>query len=193
MSFNLLPEEEAKKRKQSLEIDVSRGEGGSSQRIEAWDYLLMNNRRFEGPATVEQKYEISTLSAAMLWGVGSESVVGLDWFAGLSRTKLDIELTSGGISGGDHFKNIRPFTGVQLNVRPLSYLSIYGRGSASFIKFDDEFSFSSMEVGTKVNLMSNLSLFGGWRWWRFEEDDINNASDIKLKLSGPMAGLLLKF
>lgn len=48
------------------------------------------------------------------------------------------------------------------------------------------------ESGARLHMTSNLSFFGGWREWEYDEN-VRNESDLDLELSGPTFGVLLRF
>ena len=51
---------------------------------------------------------------------------------------------------------------------------------------------NTSEVGADVHLTPTFSVFGGWRWWDYEEI-VEGESDLDVDLSGPSFGLLFRF
>ena len=190
LSYNSSPPQE-KIHSFGFEVNASQGSGESSQRLGSWDDIRLGNTDFNGPTIVNSKFEISTLSAAVKWGIWIREKVGFEWMGGVGLTAVDLELTSAGLYEHENFLTLSPFTGTQITLRPLSYLSIYGRGGLSY--WGPTESLFSRELGVNLSLTPSFSVFGGWRKQEYTDEMSSPKSDISLMMAGPMAGLLLTF
>lgn len=188
LSQSFMPLEE-KVKSFGFEVSASHGAGKSSQQIAAADYIRLDRTDFFGPDSVDHKFDISTLSAAIKWGFWIKEIVGIEWLGGVGLTNMNLEIASAGQTVDEDFHHRSLFAGLQVSVKPLSYLGLYGRSSAAFY---NNFDLSSVELGVSLSPVSNFSIFGGWRWWEYTYDRGYDSS-IRLEISGPMAGLLISF
>jgi hypothetical protein len=101
-----------------------------------------------------------------------------------SGTLLDLVT---GSSGGDPGKAV---TVRSAGVKPT--ISIDGAISAVEGRDHQDVPIQDTEVGVELNLTRNLSLFTGYRWWRYEEG-FSSESDWELDIRGPTARASLKF
>ena len=80
--------------------------------------------------------------------------------------------------------------GGRATVRPIALFDLYAQYAATISggweTFDDT------EIGVELNLLRNLSVYGGYRWWSYQES-FSPDSDWDIDIRGPTAGASLKF
>lgn len=144
-----------------------------------------------GPAVVEIDVENLRGHIAAASGVRFFDAVSLEAIIGVGVDSTDVRIRGAGLSGGDHDTKASFLSGGRVTVRPIALLDLYAQGTWSLISEDKWI--SDAEVGMDLNLTRNVSIFSGYRWWRFYEDAKASGSDVRLKVSGPTVGMSLKF
>jgi len=180
----------------SIEGEFSYGSGDSSQIIAAGEHLDFRGVQFTGPAKIDSDYDLAVGEVGARGGMWIERMVGIEGIAGVAVESFDLEIESGGIRDSKRFLFVGPLVGAQLSVRPIPGITFYGRatGLPGLGGGDYVSSLKVGELGLEVMPVPWVGIFGGWRWvgLNLEHDDATRA-DIRMEVSGPVAGIHLAF
>ena len=110
---------------------------------------------------------------------------------GVGVDSTDLRLRGEGVTAS-HDELLAGFLlGGRATVRPIALFDLYAQYTANFT--DEAWKYiQDAQVGVELNLQRNISVFGGYRWWRYEES-LSNESNWELRIRGPTAGVSVKF
>ncbi len=144
-----------------------------------------------GPALVELDVENLRGHVAVASGVRFLDAISLEAIIGVGLDSTEVRIRSAGLEGNDQDTTAGFLSGGRVMVRPIALFDLYAQGTLTLIS-EDKWS-SEAEVGVDLNLTRNVSIFSGYRWWNFYEDDKASGSDVHIKVRGPTVGMSLKF
>jgi opacity protein-like surface antigen len=144
-----------------------------------------------GPARVKLNAQNLRGSLAARGGVRFYDVLSLEAIMGLGVDSTEVRMRGDGVTAS-HDQLLAGFLlGGRATVRPIALFDVYAQYTVNIT--DEAWKYiQDAQVGVELNLQRNVSVFGGYRWWRYEES-LSNESNWELRLRGPTAGLCLKF
>jgi len=186
----------------ALEFDFTGGQGDSTQNLDFMEVIDFDDTEFYGPGPVKSEFTLffGTVAARLRWPVSR--TISFDGLFGLGFDRLDLELSDGVKSARDTTVTIGPYVGARMNWQPFAVIGAYGQafGYAGVVGAADSYSSSGImaaslssgaELALTITPQQNVTLFGGWRVWSYNEK--RTGSDVELTMSGPIAGLRLDF
>lgn len=166
--------------------------GNDQPTVEAGQEVkLPNGPTTNGPAKVDLKADAIYGHVAGRGGIRFLDMLSLEGLAGLGINHTEIRLKDfGGFDSRDG--GIRPgvILGARATVRPIPVFDLYGQFTFNVLGI--ETAARDAQVGVDLNLTRNVAVFGGYHWYRFTGDH-NSASNVRINLNGPVAGVALKF
>ncbi len=181
----------------SIDFDYRAGVAGSDARsMDDEEYLDYDGQRFLGPEQLDYDYTLHVGSVSARGGARFLDVVGLYMLGGLSTSALQLEVDAPGERAGDTGVSLGAHWGWRAVLTPHPVLDLYGQWQlhllAGLSSNRESVFMNTSEVGANVHLTQTFSVFGGWRWWDYEEV-VDGESDLDVDLSGPTFGLLFRF
>src|SRR5262245_22253236 len=176
------------------EVDLDFARGSSRQTSEAGG-IDFADKFFPGSTSYDADYFVFRGAGIVRGGFWVKDTFGLEGYVGFSGWKLDLKIDSGAMSASNSSCSFGYVFGAQLSLRPIHEITIYGRacyGGAVLLQQDGVGGMTLLEVGASIKLVAHISVFGGYRGWEIGEAR-SGASDIDLKLSGPLVGIELGF
>jgi hypothetical protein len=177
----------------ALELDLSQGNAETDQQIDAGDEIRLGNATIVGPARVKADSDLFAGSLAFRGGARVAPDVVLEGLAGLAWYRLDLEVSSGGISDSERFDSIGPLLGAQVTYEPLDRIALHARGTVVGGVGPDAAEATNGEAGVAFRFTRGARIFGGWRWRNLKIEGKGSDSDVRLELSGPTVGLEVRF
>ena len=174
------------------ELELAYGGGSSSQTLGAGQFIGYGGKSISGPGVVDADYDVFHTGLAGRGGWWPSDKFGVEALLGISAVNLDLDVKSGGLSGGDSEFTIGPMIGFQLAFRPVSQLELYSRFGVSRANPNDNdpLVHKKFELGVAILAYEGISVFLGWRSWDLDYRISDSTEpDIKLDLSGPMFGI----
>ncbi len=175
----------------SIEGEVAAVDGRDHRQLAAGDQVEMGGVVIPGPARISVKAENLRGYVAARGGVRIFDVLSVEGITGIAVDKTEVRLRGGGVGTKDHEVDTGLLVGLRTTLRPIALFDVYYQLTFNIHSFT-EHPIEDAQVGLELNLTRNVSVFGGYRWWSYEEHH-SAASDIDLRLRGPTAGLSLKF
>jgi len=173
------------------ELDLDYGEGESSHEMVPGELILFDGATFNGPGRLHSAFEMFHAMAGVRAGLWLKETVGLEAIGGLSLLRLDLEIKSAALSE-ERETTLLGFTlGLQLNLRPIEELTLYGRAMA-MDGFESDFDqlLETVEAGASLALAKGTFVFAGFRYWNYDEDYFEDEeADLDFKLTGPVFGI----
>ena len=85
--------------------------------------------------------------------------------------------------------------GGQFDYRFNKTFSWYVRGTYTWLPFNGDAASTQAETGIGVTVTKDLDVLFGWRYWRYQEEDLIGlpAQDVELETNGFVLGLLYRF
>lgn len=180
-----------------IEVDLGYGAGSADQMLGATEFVVLNGARLNGPGPVATDYDLLagsvSLAASRRWLGDAGNLTGL---AGLGFQRLNIDIASGPGTASDDILSGGFFLGGQVTVQPLDRLSLSARASATIGVDSGNTMLGAAELTAEWMPIDRVGVFSGWRWWTYRRgnsEDAGDDSNLDLGLSGPVAGLSLKF
>jgi hypothetical protein len=144
-----------------------------------------------GPARVKLNAQNLRGTLAARGGIRFYDVLSLEAITGLGVDSTEVRLRAeGGADGSDGQLRAGFLVGGRASVRPIALFDLYAQYTANLM--ESETIAQDTEVGVELNLLRNLALFAGYRWWRYEET-FSNESNWRIKIRGPTAGAAVRF
>jgi hypothetical protein len=109
---------------------------------------------------------------------------------GLALDSTEVRLRNADVEATGEQLTAGFLLGDRASVRPIALFDLYAQYTAATA--DDWRAFDETEIGVELNLVRNVSLYGGYRWWSYEES-FSPDSDWDIEIRGPTAGASLKF
>lgn len=182
----------------SLDLDyVAAVDARDAANLSASQFVDYDGREFPGPQRLRYDLTLHLGSASARAGIRIIDMFALEALAGVSLSALDLEIRGSGISERDVGVGIGPKGGVRFTFTPHPVIDVYGQWELHLLEVigsdgRNEVFLRGWEAGARLHMTSNLSLFGGWREWEYDES-VRNESDIDLELNGPTFGVLVRF
>jgi hypothetical protein len=173
----------------AVEGAVAAVEGRDHQQVPAGGQVELDVVIF-GPARVKLNAENVRGHLAARGGIRIFDVLSLEAITGLGVDSTELRLRGGGVETSDEEVLPGLLLGGRATIRPIPLFDLYAQYLANIV--DTWTAIEDTEVGVELNLTRNVSVFGGYRWWRYEES-FSSESDWKLDIRGPTAGASLKF
>jgi hypothetical protein len=177
--------------KPTISIDgaISAVEGRDHQQVPAGEQVELDVE-IPGPERVKLNAENLRGHLAARGGVRFYDVLSFEGITGLGVDSTEVRLRGGGVDTTDEDLRAGLLLGVRATVRPIPLFDLYAQYLANLT--ETWIPIQDTEVGVELNLTRNLSLFTGYRWWKYEEG-FSSESDWELDIRGPTAGASLKF
>jgi hypothetical protein len=177
----------------ALDLDYRVGlAGNDDRRLLAPHEIDYDGIRFPGPQRMHYDFDLQLGSASARGGIRFFDVFALEWLAGLSSSALHLVARAPGLRAGDTSVGLGGNAGARGTLTPHPVFDLYGEWRLHLLdglqKSHELIAMTTAEVGTNVHLTRNVSLFGGWRWWTYDET-VSHDSDVHTKLTGPTFGL----
>lgn len=181
----------------SLDFEYSAGIGGDDDDfLSPPDFVDYDGTRFSAPQRLQYSYDLHMASIGARAGPRFLDVFSVELLTGLSTSVLDLVIRAPGERAGDTGVAIGAHIGARGTITPHPTIDFYGQWALHLLGSTQSernlVSVRAAEVGSNLHLTSNVSLFGGWRWLKYEED-IDHGSDMDVDLAGPTFGLLFRF
>jgi hypothetical protein len=198
------PPTEARDRKRarptlSVDLEYAVGLGGNdAQAIRGVDdYIDYDGTLFVGPQTLQQRWDLHLGTVGVRTGGRFFDVLSLEGLAGLSTTAMQLEIRGPTARSSDTGVSIGAHLGARATISPHPVFDLFGEGRFHLLGglqgSRRTVALATAMVGGDLHMTSNLSVFGGWRWWSYYED-VHHASDLDdIVLTGPTFGMLLRF
>jgi len=181
-----------------VDLEYSVGIGGDDDEfLSAPEFVDYAGTRFSAPQRLKYDYDLHLGSISARGGPRFFDVLAVEVLVGASSSVLDLGVRGSGERSTDTGAAIGINVGTRGTITPHPVIDFYGQwalhilGSPGKSRRNTVF-IRAAEVGANLHLTSYVSLFGGWRWLKYEED-IDRASDLDVDLSGPSFGLLFRF
>lgn len=144
-----------------------------------------------GPAEIDLDTEAFYGHVAGRGGIRIIDMFSIEGLVGVGLNRTELRLKEFGVSSSED-GGIRPgfLIGARTTFRPIPLFDLYAQ--ATLLAMDTDVSARDLQVGVDLNLTSNVAVFAGHHWYRFMEDH-NSASNVRINLNGPVAGVALKF
>jgi len=200
-SFKRGPAEYSMSWDASIDAEVSRGEGETTDRVDSGDEIRIGDLRIDGPADLEIDHSIALASVAFAATLRSQRGLLLRGFAGVGYSRLDLDIDTGAQKQSEEISAVGPMIGGRIGWYAGPTLGVYAQASQR-IGFPSEFQsviIDQLELGFEIFPTTGLALFAAWRGLSYEGDGggdhwhHGHDSDLDLDLSGPVAGLSLSF
>jgi hypothetical protein len=177
----------------SIDGEIAAVEGKDHQNVPAGKQVELDEV-IEGPARVKMNAENLRGSLAARGGLRLFDVLSLEAITGVGvdSTRMRMRGVDLGITDSDEDLIAGFLLGGRATLRPIALFDIYAQYTWNITPSNDWKYIDDATVGVELNLVRYVALFGGYRWWRYEES-LNNQSDWEIKIRGPTAGVALKF
>lgn len=179
--------------KPTISIDgaIAAVEGRDHQGVATGRQIQIGNEVVEGPARVKLTAKNLRGSLAARGGVRFYDVLSLEGITGLALDSTRVRARNAEAQATDEQFTPGFLLGGRATVRPIALFDLYAQYTVSFT--DEWKVIDDTEVGVEVNLVRNFSVYAGYRWWSYEEEDFDFESDWDIDIRGPTAGASLKF
>jgi opacity protein-like surface antigen len=177
----------------SVEGEMTGFDARDEMQVDVGDEVALG-ATIAGPARVQIDADNLHGHVAGRTGFRVADLFSVEGILGLGIDHTEIQIRSGGVDEGAG--NIRPgfLFGGRVTLRPIPLFDLYAQSTLNVIKVDDDDAYSQEhQVGVDLNLTRNVAVFGGYRWWKYDEDAMSSGSDVDLEIEGPTAGVALKF
>lgn len=177
----------------SIDGEMTGFDARDEMQVDAGDEVALGVA-IPGPARVQIDADNLHGHVAGRTGFRVADQVSLEGIIGLGIDHTEIRIRSGGVDAGAG--NIRPgfLFGGRVTFRPIPLFDLYAQSTLNLIKVDDDGTYTQEhQVGVDLNLTRNVAIFSGYRWWRYDEDEMSSGSDVDVEVHGPTAGVALKF
>ncbi|HVN36707.1 MAG TPA: hypothetical protein VMW19_00870 [Myxococcota bacterium] len=174
----------------SIDGEIASVEGRDHEQVPAGQQVELDEV-IVGPARVKLNAQNLRGSLAARGGLRFYDVLSLEAIMGLGVDSTELRLRGEGVTAS-HEQLLAGFLlGGRATVRPIALFDLYAQYT---VNITDEAwkTIQDTQVGVELNVQRNVSVFGGYRWWRYEET-FSNESNWELRIRGPTAGLSLKF
>ncbi|HXK26009.1 MAG TPA: hypothetical protein VMS55_25300 [Myxococcota bacterium] len=174
----------------SIDGEIASVEGRDHEQVPAGQQVKLDEVIL-GPARVKLDAENIRGSLAARGGIRFYDVLSLEAMMGLGVDSTDLRLRGEDVTAS-HDELLAGFLlGGRATVRPIALFDLYAQYTVNFTN-EAWKTIEDAQIGVELNLQRNVSVFGGYRWWRYEES-LSNESNWELRIRGPTAGLSLKF
>lgn len=172
--------------------EIAHATGHDQQFVASGDDVRLGGLTVVGPTTVHLKAKSMYGHVAGRGGIRIIDMFSLEAIAGLGVDHTEMELERpGGADGTDG--EIKPgfLFGGRATIRPIPLFDLFLQYTIDMMgAFDSQA--RDLQGGVDLNLTRNVSVFAGYHSYRFYEDH-SSASNVRIHLEGPMAGVSLKF
>ena len=178
----------------SIDGEIAAVEGKDHQNVPTGQRVELGDAEILGPARVKMNAENLRGSLAARGGIRLFDVLSLEAITGLGVDSTTVRLRGVdlGITASDEDLIAGFLLGGRATLRPIALFDIYAQYTWNITPSNDWKYIDDATVGVELNLVRYVAVFGGYRWWRYEES-LNNQSDWEIKIRGPTAGVSLKF
>jgi hypothetical protein len=180
----------------SIDGEVAAVNGQDHQNLGADEELEIGNVEIPGPARVRSNSENLRGHVAARGGIRFYDVLSLEAILGLGVDSTEVQVRDGaaGIGATDEALRAGLLIGGRATVRPIALFDVYAQYTANFAGeallgalIEDS------QLGLELNLMRNLAIYSGYRWWSYEDNSCCSSSEWDLDLRGPTVGASIKF
>jgi opacity protein-like surface antigen len=179
--------------KPTISIDgaIAAVEGRDHQGVGTGHQINIGNQVLEGPTRVKLTARNLRGSLAARGGVRFYDVLSLEGITGLALDSTRVRARNAEAQATDEQFTPGLLLGARATVRPIALFDLYAQYTVSFT--DEWKAIDDTEVGVELNVLRNLSVYGGYRWWSYSDEDFSFGSDWDIDIRGPTAGASLKF
>jgi opacity protein-like surface antigen len=144
-----------------------------------------------GPARIKLETKNIRGHIAARGGVRLYDILTLEAIAGFAFERTELKIRGGGLQGRDTDSHPGFVFGGRLAVRPIALFDLYSQYTVDVISAD--VTSTDLQAGIELNFSRNIAVFTGYRLWQYKEESMDSGSDVDIDVSGPMAGLSLRF
>lgn len=197
-SVNLTQSKEAPSQPQNghaIEFEVFRARGSDSQFLAAGQSpVMLEGKTFTGPQQLRNDFDFWFGDVSWRWRkFFRDGSLGLETFAGLGYSGLDLAVSSPGQQASQHFSTLGPQGGVGLVWRMQPGTTLQAR-IAGFVSAKDGVNRAARaEVFLLKALGENVTARAGYSGWEAKGQALPGISDFRLRFSGPALGLQFDF
>jgi hypothetical protein len=184
----------------AVELDLHHASGTDSQSLGASEVIDFGGSRINGPAQIEEDYDLLAASLAIRAGLDDPAEgARIAFLLGLSVQDFDLQVNAGTVSAEDQRRSIGPIFGLDGALRVYSWVDLYARATQAIGFTDATSTLGLVELGLSIRPYPHVALAGGFRWERYTQprllSQLTGLDDtrIDLKLHGPIVGLHIDF
>jgi hypothetical protein len=180
----------------SIDGEVAAVNGRDHQNVGLGDEIVVGNVDFPGPTRVKANSENLRGQVAGRGGIRFYDVFSLEAILGLGVDDTEVQVRDGasGVDATSEKLRAGLLLGGRATVRPIALFDVYAQYTANFAGealvgalIEDS------QLGVEVNLMRNLAIYSGYRWWSYQESYSGSQSDWDIDVRGPTVGASIKF
>lgn len=175
----------------SIDGAIASVEGRDHQGVAVGREIEIGNAEVLGPTRVKLTAKNLRGSLAARGGVRFFDVLSLEGITGLALDSTRVRARNAEAQATDTQFTPGLLLGGRATIRPIALFDLYAQYTASFT--DEWKVIDDTEVGLELNVLRNFSVYGGYRWWSYYDENFNFESDWDIDIRGPTAGASLKF
>lgn len=180
----------------SLDADYRASLGGTDdENMVGPDYAQWDGIRIPPPAKLRYGFDQHLGTLDVRGGGRFFDRLAIEALAGLTVSSLHVTVRSTGRRSGETAVGLGPNVGARLSFSPHPVLNLYAQGQLHVLGVVEKNRKTALvktaEVGGQFHLTPAVSVFGGYRWTAWDEN-IRKSSDVRMDLSGPAFGVLLR-
>jgi hypothetical protein len=179
----------------AVEFEVFRARGSDTQSLAAGQSpVILGGKTFSAPQQLSNDFDFWFGDISWRWRkFFAGRSIGLETFAGLGYSRLDLTVASSAQQASQHFSTRGPQGGVGLLWRLQPGTTLQAR-IAGFVSSRDGINRAARaEVFLAKALGRNASVRAGYAGWEAKGQSLPDISDFRLRFSGPALGLEFDF
>ena len=174
----------------SIDGEIASVEGHDHEQVPAGQQVKLDEV-IVGPARVKLDAQNLRGSLTARGGIRFYDVLSLEAIGGLGVDSTELRLRGEDVTASHDELLAGLLLGGRATVRPIALFDLYAQYTVNFTN-EAWKTIQDAQVGVELNLQRHVSVFGGYRWWRYEET-LSNESNWELRIRGPTAGVSVKF
>lgn len=180
----------------SIDADYRASLGGQDdESMPGRDYVRWDGIQIRPPQQLRYGFDQHLATLDVRGGGRFFDRFSIEGLAGLTVSALHVTVHGSGLRSGETAVGLGPNVGARMSVSPVAFVNLYAQGqlhALGVVEQDRNTAFvKTAEVGGQLHVTSALSVFGGYRWTSWDEN-IHRSSDVRMDLSGPTFGVLLR-
>lgn len=177
----------------SIDGEMAAVTGRDHQGVATGDEIELESFKVPGPARVKLNSENLRGHLAARGGVRFYDVLSLEAILGLGVDDTEVRLReSDALEATEEKLRAGFLIGGRATVRPIALFDLYAQYVANLAGEWGNAVIEDSQVGVELNLMRNLAIYSGYRWWSYEEN-LSNESEWDLDVRGPTVGASIRF
>jgi len=176
----------------AVEITVTAASGHGAQSLGAGDPILLGSQTFNPPVQMSYDFDYSFVHVAyrFRWLPGQARRFGVEGLIGPAFADMNLVARGGGLRATEDVSSVGLGLGGGVFYRLLPGSSLHARVT-HFAGLDA--SADRIELFAAQALGRNVAVRAGWSQWTYDAERESNRSGIRIRFSGPMAGLDVMF